>query len=185
MNATERYKYALLPQIKLKLKKKPIGRMARRYMRPVILTVFRPSSRVVVRASSWVMKVANIMCHAVSVMGNPGLVTSCPTPPQVMAILKPRVSRSHLLKRMTPPLKPIHVLSYSSVEPGNTWGCATYTTYAAGCSDALGGSGFSAAGLTVGNVDISTGLCCSPETRTFFSLSAMVVRGTAVRVRKA
>ena len=37
----------------------------------------------------------------------------------------------------------------------------------------------------MGSVDISTGLCCSPETRTFSSRSAMVVRGAALRVKKA
>ena len=65
MKATLRYRYVTLPQIKLRLKKRPIGTMARRYTRPVIFTVFRPSSRVVVRARSWVIKVANARCHVV------------------------------------------------------------------------------------------------------------------------
>lgn len=60
-----------MPQIKLKLKKIPIGTIARRYTRPVILTVFRPSRRVVVRARTWVMKVAKAKCHVVRMIGNP------------------------------------------------------------------------------------------------------------------
>lgn len=58
----------MLPQIKLKLKKSPMGTIARRYTRPVILTVFRPSSKVVVRARIWVIRVANTKCHVVKVM---------------------------------------------------------------------------------------------------------------------
>lgn len=68
MKATLRYKYVRFPQIRLKLKKAPIGTIARRYTRPVILTVFRPSRRVVVRASIWVMSVAKARCHVVSMM---------------------------------------------------------------------------------------------------------------------
>jgi hypothetical protein len=40
------------------------------------------------------MNVANSICHAVRVIGN----------------LNPSVSNSHLLNKITPPLKPIHVL---------------------------------------------------------------------------
>lgn len=54
-----------LPQIKLKLKKTPIGTMARRYRRPVILTLRRPSRRPVKRAKIWVMMVAKVRCHVV------------------------------------------------------------------------------------------------------------------------
>ncbi len=54
-----------LPQIKLKLKKRPMGTMARRYTRPVIGTFFLESSMVVVRAIIWVISVANARCHVV------------------------------------------------------------------------------------------------------------------------
>jgi hypothetical protein len=47
----------------------------------------------------------------------------------------------------------------------------------------LGGSGFSVAGLTVGSEEDSAVLCCSPETRTFFSLSAMLFKGMWLRER--
>jgi hypothetical protein len=69
MKATLRYKYVKLPQIRLKLKNSPIGRMALRYIRPVILTVFRASRRVVVRARIWVMNVAKMRCHVVRITG--------------------------------------------------------------------------------------------------------------------
>ncbi len=69
MNETLNYKYVKFPQIKLKLKNTPIGTMARRYTLPVILTVFRPSKSVVVRAMTCVMTVAKIKCHAVRRMG--------------------------------------------------------------------------------------------------------------------
>ena len=49
--------------------------------------------------------------------------------------LKPIVESRYLLNMITPPLKVIQV-----------------TTYAAGCSAALGGSGFSVATLTVGRM---------------------------------
>jgi len=65
MKATLKYKYVRLPHIRLKLKNKPIGTIARRYTLPVIFTVFRPSRRVVVRARIWVMSVANARCHVV------------------------------------------------------------------------------------------------------------------------
>jgi hypothetical protein len=66
MNATLRYRYAVFPNIKLKLKKKPMGRMARMYVSVVMFIFFRPSRRVVVRDRSWVMHVAKNMCHVVS-----------------------------------------------------------------------------------------------------------------------
>lgn len=69
MNETLRYKYVKLPQIKLREKKIPIGTIARRYTRPVIFTVFLPSRRVVVRAMTCVMNVANTKCHDVRRMG--------------------------------------------------------------------------------------------------------------------
>ena len=56
----------MLPQIKDRLNNAPIGTIARRYIRPVILTVFLPSRSFVVRASTWVMRVANSRCHVVS-----------------------------------------------------------------------------------------------------------------------
>ena len=69
MKATLKYKYVKLPQIKLKLKKTPIGTIARRYTLPVIFTVFRPSRSVVVRAKICVIIVAKVRCHAVRRMG--------------------------------------------------------------------------------------------------------------------
>lgn len=65
MKATLRYRYALFPQIKLRLKKTPIGTMARRYTRPVMGTFFRESSMEVKRARSCVMMVAKTRCHVV------------------------------------------------------------------------------------------------------------------------
>jgi hypothetical protein len=69
MNETLRYKYVKFPQIKLKLKNKPIGKIARRYTGPVILTALRPSSSFVVRARIWVMAVAKTRCHVVRSTG--------------------------------------------------------------------------------------------------------------------
>jgi hypothetical protein len=69
MKATLRYKYAWLPQIKLKLKNRPMGTMARRYTRPFMGTFFLESSMVVPRARNWVMMVAKIKCHVVRKMG--------------------------------------------------------------------------------------------------------------------
>ena len=57
----------MLPQIKDRLKNAPIGTIARRYIRPVILTVFRPSRSFVVRASNWVIRVAKNRCHVVRI----------------------------------------------------------------------------------------------------------------------
>jgi hypothetical protein len=50
MKATLKYRYAWLPQIKLQLKKTPMGTMARRYTRPFIGTFFLESRMVVKRA---------------------------------------------------------------------------------------------------------------------------------------
>ena len=69
MKETLKYKYVRFPQIRLKLKNSPIGTMALRYTFPVIAIFFRPSSRVVVRARSWVIMVAKTRCHAVKRMG--------------------------------------------------------------------------------------------------------------------
>jgi hypothetical protein len=69
MKATLRYKYAWLPQIKLMLKKMPMGTIARRYTRPVMGTFFRESRMVVKRARIWVMIVAKTRCHVVRKMG--------------------------------------------------------------------------------------------------------------------
>lgn len=69
MNETLRYKYVKFPQIKLKLKKTPMGTMALKYTFPVILTFFRPSRSVVVRAMICVMTVAKTKCHAVRRIG--------------------------------------------------------------------------------------------------------------------
>lgn len=68
MNATLRYRYVRLPQINDKLKKAPMGTIARRYTLPVIFTVFRPSSSFVVRDMIWVMTVAKVRCQHVSVI---------------------------------------------------------------------------------------------------------------------
>lgn len=72
MKATLRYRYAWLPQIKLKLKKRPIGTIARRYTLPVMGTFFLESRMVVKRARIWVMMVAKTKCHVVRKMGNSG-----------------------------------------------------------------------------------------------------------------
>lgn len=68
MKATLKYRYVILPHIKLKLKNRPIGTMARRNTLPVIFTVFRPSSSVVVRARIWVISVAKARCHVVRII---------------------------------------------------------------------------------------------------------------------
>lgn len=59
----------MLPQISDKLKKAPIGTIARRYIFPVILTVLRPSSSVVVLDIICVIMVAKVKCQHVSVTG--------------------------------------------------------------------------------------------------------------------
>jgi hypothetical protein len=69
IKATLRYRYAWLPQIKLILKKMPMGTMARRYTRPVMGTFFLESRTVVKRARIWVMTVAKTKCHVVRKMG--------------------------------------------------------------------------------------------------------------------
>jgi hypothetical protein len=69
MKATLKCRYAWLPQIKLKLKKRPMGTIARRYTRPVMGTFFRESRMVVKRARNWVMTVAKTKCHVVRKMG--------------------------------------------------------------------------------------------------------------------
>lgn len=69
MNDTLKYKYVKLPQIKLKLKNTPIGTIALKYTRPVILTDFRPSRSLVVRAMICVMMVAKTRCHEVRRIG--------------------------------------------------------------------------------------------------------------------
>lgn len=69
MKATLRYRYVKFPQISDKLKNTPMGRMARRYTRPVILTVFRPSRRDVYLARSCVMTVANDRWYVVRMTG--------------------------------------------------------------------------------------------------------------------
>jgi hypothetical protein len=69
MKATLRCRYAWLPQIKLKLKKMPIGTMARRYTRPVMGTFFLESRMVVKRARNCVMTVAKTRCHVVRKIG--------------------------------------------------------------------------------------------------------------------
>ena len=69
IKATLRYRYAWLPQIKLILKKIPMGTMARRYTRPVMGTFFLESRTVVKRARIWVMTVAKTKCHVVRKMG--------------------------------------------------------------------------------------------------------------------
>lgn len=57
-----------MPQIKLKLKKRPMGTMALRYMRPVIGTECLESRVVVKRAMIWVISVAKERCHVVRKM---------------------------------------------------------------------------------------------------------------------
>lgn len=69
MKETLRYKYVRFPQIKLMEKKTPIGTIARRYILPVILTLWRPSRRVVVRDMICVTIVEKIRCHAVRRIG--------------------------------------------------------------------------------------------------------------------
>lgn len=54
-----------MPQIKLKLKKIPMGTIALRYTRPVMGTEWRESRVVVKRAMIWVMMVAKTRCHVV------------------------------------------------------------------------------------------------------------------------
>jgi hypothetical protein len=68
MNATDKYMYVMLLNIKLKLKNTPMGTMARRYTRPVIGTFFLESSMVVNRAMNCVAPVAKTRCHVVNVI---------------------------------------------------------------------------------------------------------------------
>jgi len=68
MKETLRYMYATLLQIRLKLKKAPMGTIALRYTRPVMGTFFLESSRFVVRAMIWVIAVAKMRCHVVRKM---------------------------------------------------------------------------------------------------------------------
>jgi len=65
MKDTLKYMYVRFPQIKLKLKKMPMGTMALRYTRPVIGTECLESNMFVVRAMICVMKVAKLRCHVV------------------------------------------------------------------------------------------------------------------------
>ena len=69
MKATLRYRYVRLPHINDPLNAAPMGTIARRYRRPVILMFLRPSSIVVVRAMIWVMIVAKSKCHVVRMIG--------------------------------------------------------------------------------------------------------------------
>ena len=98
MNETLRYRYVMFPHINDKLKKSPIGSIARRYTLPVILTVFRPLRSVVVRARICVMRVAKTRCHVVRMTGKANSMSS----------------RIFLLKKIRPELSPIHVLHHSS-----------------------------------------------------------------------
>jgi hypothetical protein len=72
---------------------KPMGKMARKYILPVMGTFFLESKTVVKRARSWVMRVAKAKCQVVRTMGK----------------RKPAVSRIHLLKMMTPEESEIQV----------------------------------------------------------------------------
>ena len=65
MNDTLRYRYAKLPQIKLRLNMTPMGTIARPYVCGVMGTLWRESSVDVKRARIWVMIVAKTMCHVV------------------------------------------------------------------------------------------------------------------------
>ena len=56
----------MLPKIKLRLKKNPIGKMAFIYTSLVMFNLWRPSSTVVDLARIWVIIVANNMCHVVN-----------------------------------------------------------------------------------------------------------------------
>jgi hypothetical protein len=116
MNDTLKYKYVKFPQIRLKLKNTPIGTMARRYTRPVILTVLRPSRRVVVRAITCVMTVAKTRCHAVRRIGYSKVEVSGRNEAYRARddVLKWRVDKIHLLNRMTLELSEIQTLGTRS-----------------------------------------------------------------------
>ncbi len=68
MKDTLKYMYVKFPQIKLKLKKMPMGTMALRYTRPVMGTECLESSIFVVRAMICVIRVAKPRCHVVRKM---------------------------------------------------------------------------------------------------------------------
>jgi hypothetical protein len=110
MKATLRYRYARLPQIKLKLKKRPIGTIARRYTRPVMGTFFLESRMVVKRARNWVMMVAKTRCHVVRKTGNSAAVVRRGGRSKVGCIPNLAVCRMYLLKTMVLELSVIHVL---------------------------------------------------------------------------
>src|ERR1700744_4258326 len=114
----------MLLNIRLRLKKTPMGTMARRYTRPVIGTFFRESSIVVKRASSWVMTVAKTRCHVVREMAasvsmggarRRGRTKSCRRQSINHNFLRGDApnffrSRIHLLNMMTDELRPIQTL---------------------------------------------------------------------------
>lgn len=81
------------------------------------MTVFRPSRRLVVRARIWVIIVAKTKCHVVKKMGNPGSQLR-----SLFVALNPAVSSTHLLNKMTDPLKKIQILKISA--------CPAWSTYA-------------------------------------------------------
>jgi hypothetical protein len=70
MKDTLKCKYATLPQIKLRLKKRPIGTIARKYKSRFMGTLWRESRTGVNLAKAWVMAEAKTMCHVVKNMGN-------------------------------------------------------------------------------------------------------------------
>ena len=90
-----RYRYAIFPNQRLKLKHSPIGIIALKYMARVILDFLRSSTKVVKFARNWVAMVAHSICHVVRIIG------------------KGYLSRIHLLKTMMSMLSNIHALQIS------------------------------------------------------------------------
>lgn len=77
INATLKLMYGRLLHIRLPLYMIPIGNTARRYILPVILTFFLPSTHLVVRARSCVMQAAKTRCQHVSVIARAVNVALC------------------------------------------------------------------------------------------------------------
>ena len=84
-----------------------MGTIARKYSRPSILTVLRPSRRCVVLARICVHIVAKTRCHVVRMIGKPFRRLEKFFR---VGIRNPAVSSTHLLKSITAPLKKIQIL---------------------------------------------------------------------------
>jgi hypothetical protein len=105
IKATDRKRYAWLEQMRDSEKNNPIGMIVKIYVLASILTSRMPlKSRA--RARICVQIVAKIKCHVVKKIGKPDRVRK----KGARYIRNPAVSRTHLLNKMTEPLKNIQIL---------------------------------------------------------------------------